>query len=322
MLESYRGRTRTAATFVVATTVVGSLVGLAGVAQAADLPTVKSLSVVKGSTAGGTNVLITGTGFTGVSETTSDGDVTFGGNNAMSIIVLSDTQIAAKAPAGTGTNVQVQVTNANGGSADTATDNFTYIQPLTPTVANTVKLSAAGGTTFTATVAPSGSVGQSSDVTSKKITATVNGAVAKVAYSAADTLSITAPAGTPTGTGGTVSVVLYSDGVAGTADTNAKYVAVITKLSVITGPTSGITGASGKPALSITGAGLKNATGWLFGTGNSATCTNVTGKEDTQVTCQDVPGHAAGPVSVTFTPDNSAAYGITSGATFTYSDLG
>lgn len=326
MLDTSCQPRRVTATVLAGSLAAGSLVGalgFAGIAQAAGEPTVKTLNVAKGSTTGGTAVLITGTGFTGVNEASG---VTFGataggGTPATNVIVLSDTQIAVKAPAGTGT-VSVFVTNANGASADTATDNFTYISPITVTVPASTKLSAAGGTSFLANISGAG-VTSSGDVSTKKITATVNGAVAKVAYGGStDTLTITAPAGTPTTTG-TVSVSVLSDGVTGTPDTtNAKYVAVITKLSAVSGPTTGTTGTSDKPAMTITGVGLKGATNWQFDQ-VAATCTAGTGtKEDTTVTCTNIPAGTAGPVSVNFTPANGATQGITSGATYTYTDLG
>ncbi|MFG1924810.1 IPT/TIG domain-containing protein [Cryptosporangium sp. NPDC048952] len=327
MLDTSCRPGRLAATALAGSLAAGSLagaLGFAGIAQAAGEPTVKSLSVAKGSTSGGTAVLITGTGFNGVNESSgvTFGSTAAGGTPATNVIVLSDTQIAVKAPAGTN-SVSVFVTNANGASADTTTDNFTYIAPITVTVPSNTKLSAAGGTTFNASITGAG-VSSSGDITSKKITATVNGAVAKVAYGgSSDTLAITAPAGTPTATGGTVSVSVLSDGVTGTPDaSNAKYVAVITKLSVMSGPTAGTNGTSDKPAVTITGVGLKGATGWQFDA-VGATCSAGTGtKEDTTVTCTNIPAGTAGPVTVNFTPANGATQGITAGATYTYTDLG
>ncbi len=94
-------------------------------------PTVAGLSPTSGPETGTTSVTITGTGFDNVTA------VTFGGVNATSFVVDSDTQITAIAPAGTGT-VDVIVTTAVGGaSANTAADNFVYaaapaITSLTP----------------------------------------------------------------------------------------------------------------------------------------------------------------------------------------------
>ncbi|WP_169745091.1 IPT/TIG domain-containing protein [Cryptosporangium arvum] len=324
MLESPRGRTRAAAVFFAASVALGGAAGATSFAgsafAAAGDPTIKSLSVSKGSAGGGTNVLITGTGFSTVDEQTAT-NVVFGSTNATSFIVLSDTQIAAKAPAGTGA-VSVKVTNGTGSTADTNADNFTYIDPITVTVPSGTLLSAAGGTTFIGTLT-TGTLTTAGDITTKKITATVNGAAAKVAFSAADKLAITAPAGTPTLTSGKVTISVLSDGVTGTVDnTNAKYAAVVTKLSVTSGPTAGTNGTSDKPAVTITGVGLKGATDIKFGA-TTATCVAGSGtKEDTTLTCTNIPGGSAGPVTVVFTPAGGATFGITSGSTYTYTDVG
>jgi hypothetical protein len=82
-------------------------------------PTVSSISPTSGPAAGGTNVTITGTGFTGATG------VSFGGAAASNIIVDSDTQITATSPAGSGT-VDVTVTTPNGTSATGGADQFTY----------------------------------------------------------------------------------------------------------------------------------------------------------------------------------------------------
>jgi hypothetical protein len=284
-----------------------------GVAQAA-VPTITSLSVKKGSTAGGTTTLITGKGFTGATA------VEFGtGNAATSFIILGDTTIAATAPAGTGT-AEVLVTTTAGTNITTPTSNdFAYLAPISPILTGAVVLSGAGGTTFTVPVTAS-SVAAAADITSKKITATVDGVAAtKVAFSSADTLLVTAPAGTPSST--PVSFNILRDGVAGSPDTtNVTYDAVVSKLSVTTSPTTGTTGTSTKPAITITGVGLTGATTWVFGSA-AATCANSTTKPDTTVTCQDIPAASAGPVTVSFTP-TSGTVGITSGSTFTYTDLG
>lgn len=87
-------------------------------------PAVSSLAPASGPEAGGTVVVITGTGFTGATE------VAFGATPAAAFTVDSDTQITATAPAGTGA-VDVRVTT-DGGSSDTsgAGDDFTYVAPL------------------------------------------------------------------------------------------------------------------------------------------------------------------------------------------------
>src|SRR5215207_10839 len=95
-------------------------------------PTVTGLNPTSGSTLGGNNVVITGTGFTGV---TGVAGVTFGGTNATSYVVNNDTQITAVAPAHAAGAADVIVTHpTEGASANTAADNYNYVAPLAPTV--------------------------------------------------------------------------------------------------------------------------------------------------------------------------------------------
>jgi hypothetical protein len=79
-----------------------------------------------GPTAGGTTVVIAGTDFTGVSPT---GAVAFGDTDAATYSVDSGTQITATTPAHAADAVQVQVTAVGGVTADTAADDYTYVNP-------------------------------------------------------------------------------------------------------------------------------------------------------------------------------------------------
>ena len=89
---------------------------------AAALPVVNSLSPTTGPAAGGTNVVITGTGFTGASA------VKFGTLAATEFTVVSDSKIVAKAPAQAASTKTVQVTTPAGVSVDNSTfDDFVYV---------------------------------------------------------------------------------------------------------------------------------------------------------------------------------------------------
>lgn len=88
------------------------------------VPVVNSLAPNSGPAAGGTNVVITGSGFNTVTGATG---VKFGANNATEYTKVSDSQIVAKSPAGVAGSVRVIVTNPNGASLDTVGDNFTYV---------------------------------------------------------------------------------------------------------------------------------------------------------------------------------------------------
>jgi hypothetical protein len=88
-------------------------------------PTVDSVIPNSGPTAGGTSVTIGGTNFTAATA------VAFGTAAATTYTVNSATQITAMSPPGPGV-VDVTVTTANGTSAPSSADLFTYLQPPGP----------------------------------------------------------------------------------------------------------------------------------------------------------------------------------------------
>ena len=92
--------------------------GLFGYSAAA-APTVTGLSPASGPEAGGTAVMIIGTGFTGATS------VDFGPTAATDLTVVSATKITADSPAGNGT-AAVTVTTPAGKSAPSNADLFTY----------------------------------------------------------------------------------------------------------------------------------------------------------------------------------------------------
>ena len=86
------------------------------------LPVVTAVNPASGTTAGGTSVTITGTGFTGATA------VHFGTAAATSFTVNSDTQITAISPAAPNdaSYVDITVTTPSGTSAVTEQDQFGY----------------------------------------------------------------------------------------------------------------------------------------------------------------------------------------------------
>jgi hypothetical protein len=88
------------------------------VAPAGTLPRVNGISPPSGASAGGDNVTITGSGFTGATQ------VEFGGVSAQ-MTVNSDTEITATSPPGSGT-ADITVVTPNGTSATSPADQFTY----------------------------------------------------------------------------------------------------------------------------------------------------------------------------------------------------
>jgi hypothetical protein len=106
------------------------------------VPTVTKVAPNKGPIGGGTEVKITGTGFSGVTA------VHFGAKSA-SYTVGSSTKLLVTAPAGTVGTVDVTVTTGAGTSAITTADHFKY----TPTISSVSPNSGpiAGGTSVTVT---------------------------------------------------------------------------------------------------------------------------------------------------------------------------
>jgi hypothetical protein len=83
-------------------------------------PVVTAISPRSGGVAGGTTVTVTGTGFTSATS------VQFGGNDASSMTLVSDTQITATSPPGAAGTVDVTVMTPAGTSAISLADKFTY----------------------------------------------------------------------------------------------------------------------------------------------------------------------------------------------------
>jgi hypothetical protein len=110
------------------------------------VPTVTSVSPTNGSPSGGNTAIITGTGFTGATA------VQFGGIDANSYTVVSDTRITAVVPEGTaGDTVSVTVTGPEGTSiGDTDAGSYTYNYPAVTSVSPDHG-PAAGGNTVTIT---------------------------------------------------------------------------------------------------------------------------------------------------------------------------
>lgn len=99
----------------------GDTVGSAwhkGSDYAVGVPTLSSVSPDNGPVAGGTSVTLTGTNFTDVTG------VTFGGDAATNVSVVSDTSITCDTPAHAAGAVSVLATNADG--SNTANSAYTY----------------------------------------------------------------------------------------------------------------------------------------------------------------------------------------------------
>src|SRR5207248_7460958 len=88
--------------------------------NAAAAPAITSVSPNTGTTAGGTVVTISGSGFTSASN------VQFGNIAALAFAVNSDTSIIATAPPQAAATVDIKVTTPSGVSSTGAADHFTY----------------------------------------------------------------------------------------------------------------------------------------------------------------------------------------------------
>src|SRR5207244_2249764 len=109
-------------------------------------PNITSFAPASGPKSGGTQVAITGTGFTGVNS------VTFAGVAAASFTVNSDTSISVITPSTTTGTRTITVSKPGGGSS-TSSGSFNFLNNQAPTVTSVNPISgpAAGGTSVTIT---------------------------------------------------------------------------------------------------------------------------------------------------------------------------
>jgi hypothetical protein len=180
---------------------------------AAVAPTVTGISPTSGSTAGGTSVTITGTGFNTAAGATS---VAFGATNASIVACSTTTSCTATSPSGALGTVDVLVT-ANGlqSAANPAADQFTYVTP--PPVVGFVGPTSgptAGGTPVTIT-----GTGFSSAPGAMTVSFGANPATG-VLCAVEGTCTVTSPAAAAAGT---VDVIVTVDGVASTPNANATF---------------------------------------------------------------------------------------------------
>ncbi|GAA3220292.1 hypothetical protein GCM10010532_049870 [Dactylosporangium siamense] len=252
-------------------------------------PVVSALSPSTGSTAGGTSVVITGTGLTGASA------VTFGGVAATSYTVDSATQITAVSPAGTAGAKNVVVTTPGG--ASTATP-FTYAVPA-PVVSS---LSPNSGSTLG---------GSSVVITGTNLTgatAVTFGGVAATSFNVDSATQITAVS--PAGTVGAKNLIVTTPAglsVAVTFTYQMPAAPVVSSLSPNTGTTYGGT------SVVITGTGFTGATGASAVTFDGNNATSYTVDSATQITAV-APAGTAGAKNVVVTTTG----GSSTATTYTY----
>jgi phage-related protein len=252
-------------------------------------PAITSLDVTSGTNDGGTEVVITGTGFV------TGATVTFGGTAATGVSVDSATQITCTTPAHANGAVDVVVTNTDTGT-DTLTNGFTYFS--SPTITD---------------ITPS--QGPHSATTNVTITGTEFAASPAVTFGGTTATSIVRVSATeitcvtPTGTTGDVDVVVTNtDTGSVTATDGYKYISVPTITDI--SPNFG----------DVAGGLLVTITGTEFATGaevdfDGVPATDVSVNSATEIVCY-TPGHVAEAVDVQVTNLDSGTVTETNGFTY------
>jgi hypothetical protein len=270
-------------------TVAYTVTGAAG-------PAIGSITPASGTTAGGTAVTISGSGFTGATA------VTFGGTAATSFTVSNDTTITATTSARPSGVVDVIVTTPVGASAPSSTSRYTYVTPPPGAVAVT-SVTPTSGTTIGGTIVT---------ITGANFAAGASvtfGGTAATAVTVNSATQITAT--TPAHAAGAVTIVVTnSDGRTGSLANGYTYAIQppsVGRLSPANGPTVGGT------AVMISGSGFTGATAVTFG-GAAATAFTVT--NDTTIAAT-TPAHAAGQVDAVVTTPAGASP-VTATSKFTY----
>jgi hypothetical protein len=217
--------------------------------NAASAPTITSLNPSTGSTAGGTFVTITGTGFLGATG------VSFGGTPAASFAILSDTTILATTPPLPAETVDVTVSAYGLTSALNGSDRFVVTAVSAPAVTGLTGSpgTTAGGTTVTVT--GTGFTGAS---------AVLFGSVAAAGFTVNSDTSITAVS-PPQGTGTVDVIVVTPTGTSAVSSSdhftyNSGTAPTVTGLSQTGGGTGGGT------VVTITGSNFTGVTAVNFGT--------------------------------------------------------
>ncbi|SDG53871.1 IPT/TIG domain-containing protein [Streptomyces griseoaurantiacus] len=244
----------------------------------AQVPQITGVTPASGPTAGGTTVILTGTGFTGATA------VTFAGLPATSFLVNSATQITAVTPAGAAGAAMVTVTAPGGSSAPDAF--FFYAAPPALQSGSPAQGPASGGTVVT--------LNGSNLLNAGAVLFAATNAASFTVVSATQ-ITATAPPGT-----GSAPITVVTPG--GTSNPVAfVYVAPPTLSALVpsTGP------ASAGTVVTLTGANLATTSAVTFG----STAASFTVVSDTQVTAV-APAGAPGPVTVSVTTAGGTSPGL------------
>jgi len=280
---------------------------------AASAPAVSGLGTSSGSTAGGTLVTVSGSGFTAADA------VLFGAVPATNFTVISDTSVTAIASAQAAGTVDVTIVGPTGNSVVGSSDQFTYSAASSPTVTGLSPTSGSvnGGTVVTIT-----------GTNFTAATAVTFGSLAAASFTVVSGTTILATEPAKTSTGNVYVTVTTAGGTSSTGsasqfDNTTGTTPSITALSPSSGPVGGgntvtftgvgFTGASqvtyaggqlsatsgptgGGTFVSVTGSNFTTATFVKFGIGYASSYTILS---DTQLTAIAPFAMGAGTVDVT-----------------------
>jgi hypothetical protein len=256
--------------------------------------TVTNVSPSTGSVNGGNVVTITGTGFTGMPQL-----VTFGGTNASSIKVISETELQVTAPAnGTAGEVPVQVSLNGNVSPIATTAQYTYSGPaITGLSVNTGSLGGNTEVTITGTCFTGASgvnFGNTGAMSFKVVSDTEITTVSPVSNAA-----------------GAVFIKVSVIGLLSDTTSSSQFTYTIPEVSSVSANEGPLTGGT---AVTITGQYFTGASGVSFGTPAAASFNVVS---DTEITAVSPVGVAVGSVDITITVEGQTSATSTND-TFTY----
>lgn len=245
--------------------------------QYSPLPIVGGVAPSAGPIAGGTSVVLTGSGFTGATA------VSFGATPASAFTVDSDAQITATSPAHVAGTIDITVTTPGGTSATSVNDQYTYcaVPSITGIIPNAGPV--AGGTS----VAITG--------TGLALTSSVTfGGVAATSFTVNSDTSVTAVS--PAHATGVTDVQITTPGgtTSNTAADDFTYCPIPSLTSIDT-PSGTV---AGNTIVVITGSGFTLASAVNFGT-NPAVAFSV--DSDTQITAHSAGNTANTTVDITVT---------------------
>jgi hypothetical protein len=255
-------------------------------------PVVTGISPSSGSTAGGTSVTISGSGFAGASA------VSFGSQPASSFTVNSDSSISAVAPAEAAGIVNIMVTSPSGVSTVNSADQFSFLAPPVVTAVSPAMGSTAGGKKVTIRGANFSGA-----------TSVTFGPNAASGFTVNSNSSITATA--PAGSAGTVNIWVTTS--AGTSATVTADQFTYMAAPVVTGISTSSGSAAGGTQVTISGYSFTGATSVTFGT---RAATSFTVNNDGSVTAI-APAQAAGTVDILVSGPGGAST-VVAGDRFTY----